>query len=200
MGVISDQELRDRVIAAALACVARWGIGKTTLEDVAREAGCSRATIYRTFRGGKAEVLAATLHAELDRLRAAIDAAADGAGDDLADVAVAAVVTTARFLAGHDALAHLLAHEPDALAPLFTFRRLGQVFAMAGVVAEPHLARFVADPEERRLAAEWLLRVVLTYVLNPSEHVDLTVEADARRLLVTYVLPSFPTRTLQEKP
>ena len=36
---------------AALACVARVGVAKTTLDDVAKEAGCARATVYRCFPG-----------------------------------------------------------------------------------------------------------------------------------------------------
>jgi hypothetical protein len=43
----------QRVVDALLACIARWGVSKTTVEDVAREAGISRATIYRLFPGGK---------------------------------------------------------------------------------------------------------------------------------------------------
>ena len=42
-------ELEERICDAALTCVARWGLTKTTLEDVARQAGCGRATIYRHF-------------------------------------------------------------------------------------------------------------------------------------------------------
>jgi len=38
-----------RVLDAALTCVGRVGLAKTTLDDVAREAGCARATVYRYF-------------------------------------------------------------------------------------------------------------------------------------------------------
>src|SRR5436309_6749871 len=57
----------QRVIDAALRCIARWGIGKTTLDDVAREASCSRATIYRLFPGGKDALLDAITRSELAR-------------------------------------------------------------------------------------------------------------------------------------
>ncbi|MEA2588672.1 MAG: hypothetical protein QOH66_1599, partial [Actinomycetota bacterium] len=52
---VATQE--QRVIDAALRCIARWGIAKTTLDDIAREASCSRATIYRLFPGGKDALL-----------------------------------------------------------------------------------------------------------------------------------------------
>ena len=46
-----------RVAEALLRCVARWGLAKTTIEDLAREAGVSRATVYRLVPGGKQAVL-----------------------------------------------------------------------------------------------------------------------------------------------
>ena len=49
----SDAPLEQRILAATIRCVSRWGVGKTTLDDIAREAGCSRATIYRVVPGGK---------------------------------------------------------------------------------------------------------------------------------------------------
>jgi AcrR family transcriptional regulator len=49
-GVVSDApELTERVLAAADDCFSRYGIAKTTMEDVARAANISRATLYRHF-------------------------------------------------------------------------------------------------------------------------------------------------------
>jgi len=42
-------ELIERVLAAADGCFQRFGIAKTTMEDVARAASISRATLYRYF-------------------------------------------------------------------------------------------------------------------------------------------------------
>ena len=178
-----------RICDAALACVARWGIAKTTLEDVAREAGVGRATIYRTFRGGKAHLLRATLLRESERFLDGIRGAVGSAGPELEDVVVAGVTTAARQLAGHEALNFLLAHEPDAVLPHVAFHRMGVLFDHVAAFADPYLARFLPDADERRRAAEWLSRVVLTYVFNPAEGVDLTDEASTRRLIRTFVLP-----------
>lgn len=181
----------ELICDAALACVARWGIAKTTLDDVAREAGIGRATIYRTFQGGKAEVLLAVLGREQRRFAAGVDHAIGAAGPDasLEDVVVAGVVQAARQLADHEALQFLLAHEPDAVLPHVAFHRAGWLFDVVARFADPHLARFLPDPDHRARAAEWLARVVLTYVLNPAEGVDLTDPAAARRLVRTFVLP-----------
>lgn len=202
MAAISGEGKRDAVreglCDAALACVARWGMAKTTLEDVAREAGCGRATIYRTFRGGKAELLAAVVRREADRLRATVDAAVTGAGDDLEDVVVAGVVAAARWLSGHDALLYLLAHEPDAVLPHVAFDRMGALFDAVAAFADPHLARFLPDPGHRGRAAEWLARVVLTYAFNPGDGVDVTDPADTRRLIRSFVLPGLLAPNPQE--
>ena len=52
--------LPDGLLDAMAICVARSGLAATTLEDVAREAGCSRATLYR-YASGKAQILGAQI-------------------------------------------------------------------------------------------------------------------------------------------
>jgi AcrR family transcriptional regulator len=187
----------DAICDATLACIARWGVTKTTLEDVAREAGVGRATIYRTFQGGKGHVLEAVLTRETARFLAEVEAAIAGA-DDLEDVIVAGVTSAARQLAGHEALGYLLAHEPDVVLPHVAFQRMGDLFDVVARFADPHLARFLPDPEHRARAAEWLARVVLTYVFNPVDGVDLTDADAARRLVRTFVLPGLLAATPQE--
>jgi AcrR family transcriptional regulator len=183
--------LEDRVIDATLRCVARWGIAKTTLDDVAREAGCGRASIYRAFRGGKQEVLTATLQHELVAAVAAIDAAVRDL-DSLEDVLVAGTITAARLVNDHAALGFMLANEPIA------FERMGRVFDAAAACAEPHLARFIPVDDVPR-AAEWVSRVVLTYAFNPPRTVDLRNEDDARELVRTFFLPALSPQTAMSR-
>lgn len=45
----SEADARRRLLAAAERCVGRHGIRKTTMEDIAREAGISRPSVYRYF-------------------------------------------------------------------------------------------------------------------------------------------------------
>ena len=54
-------DTRQRIIEATYACVARWGLAKTTVEDAAREANVSRATVYRNFPGGRDELIHAVV-------------------------------------------------------------------------------------------------------------------------------------------
>jgi len=67
-------QVRQGILAATYACVARWGLAKTSVEDAAREAGVSRATVYRYFRS-KEHLLAAALEDWQKRLTRRILAA-----------------------------------------------------------------------------------------------------------------------------
>ncbi|MEY2402473.1 MAG: hypothetical protein QOD38_24, partial [Acidimicrobiaceae bacterium] len=133
----------ERIIEATLRCVARWGVAKTTLDDVAREARCGRATIYRAFPGGKQAVLSATLQHELHRAVATIDEAVRDL-DSLEEVLVIGTTAAARLIREHDALSFLTAHEPIA------FDKLGHVFDAAAACAAPHLARFLPEGDAAR--------------------------------------------------
>ena len=63
----SAEALEERLVAAMLECIGRWGVAKTTADDIARAAGVSRATVYRAFPGGKDVAFEALLRHELSR-------------------------------------------------------------------------------------------------------------------------------------
>ena len=63
---------RVRIIDGTLTCLARHGTAKTTVDDIARQAGVSRATVYRVFPGGRDEILAAVVDTEMARLFSAL--------------------------------------------------------------------------------------------------------------------------------
>src|SRR5437763_116118 len=184
----------QRVIDAALRCIARWGIGKTTLDDVAREASCSRATIYRLFPGGKDALLAAITRAELHRFFAGLAQRFDEAGN-LEDLLVDGIVYASRALAGHEALQFVLAYEPEVVLPKVAFRQADRALDAVSVFAAPYLAPHVGDDEAPRVA-EWVARLVLTYTLAPADTVDVGDEESVRRLVRTFVLPGLVTNSI----
>jgi AcrR family transcriptional regulator len=47
----------ERIIRAAYLCFERHGIERTSIEDIAREAGVTRPTVYRYFKGGKLDIV-----------------------------------------------------------------------------------------------------------------------------------------------
>lgn len=53
-----EGQARDRLLTAAERCYAQRGVARTTIVDIAREAGVHRSTVYVYFQS-KDEVLAA---------------------------------------------------------------------------------------------------------------------------------------------
>lgn len=91
-GSPSRGEARKQAIAeAALEAFLRLGFGEASIDDVAREAGASKQTIYRFF-GGREGLVEAAFAIELARVLAPFDDAleADGPAIDRLDRAAAA--------------------------------------------------------------------------------------------------------------
>jgi len=178
---------RVRLADAALHCIARQGLAKTTLDDVARAAGCSRATVYRVFPGGKDGLLSAVVDTEVARFFSAL-ALRMGAASDLEDVLVAGMTEAARRITEHPTLSRLLDHEPEVVLPHLAFSHMDSVLSVSSTFTAPFLGRWL-DHDEAKRVAEWAARIVLSYLLCPAAGVDLTDEVQVRHLVRTFVLP-----------
>ena len=187
LGADDRSSTRVRLVDGALDCLARQGIAKTTVDDIARAAGLSRATAYRTFPRGKEGILAGVVETEVARLFSSL-AVAMGEAGDLEDVLVAGMVASARWLRQHEPLTYLLEHEPGTVLPYITFGGFDRVMQVASDLAAPFFARWL-EPEQASRAAEWGVRIVMAYTSDPSPHADLTDPADTRALVRTFVLP-----------
>src|SRR3954471_3806462 len=111
--------LRDRLLAATYRCVERFGLAKTTIEDVVKESGLSRATIYRQFPGGRHELLLETVGWELANY---FNALADHVRDapDLVQLLERGLVYAHRSIGEHVLLTKIRVPEPERLLPLLT--------------------------------------------------------------------------------
>jgi AcrR family transcriptional regulator len=160
----STPEVTAKVVDGALRAIARFGLAKLTVDDVAREAGISRATLYRYFPG-RGAVLAAVVRAETERLERGLD---DVLGETatLAEALEAVAGFGARAFADHEALQYLLATEPGAVLPHLCFSGADSLLGVAADRIAPHLCRFMGPLQARR-TGEWLARIVLSYGLAP---------------------------------
>jgi AcrR family transcriptional regulator len=181
----------DQILDAALRCIARVGFSKTTFDDIAREAGCARATVYRIFPS-KQQLVAALLNREGERLRTGVVDAAH-AEDDLAGAVTAFITTAAHTLANHQALAFVLMHEPQVILPYLAFERESAMLRLAAGMGAPAFARFLALDDATRLA-EWVARITLSYLCSPSEHVNVFEWEQVRSMVDDFVLPGFMKR------
>jgi AcrR family transcriptional regulator len=177
-----DQRIRDAVVV----CIGRFGVAKTTVDDIAREAGCSRATLYRYF-DGKPEIVASALATEHTRITANL-IAVGRAAPTLADAVVDVVVAAARELRGHDALQFVLAHEPEVVLGHLAFGPGDRVLIAVGDAVAPAFDRWLSVDDATR-AGDWLARVVRSYVLMPHPPIDFTDPTTARAFLAQLVIP-----------
>jgi AcrR family transcriptional regulator len=59
---------RERIIQAADSLFNHYGVEKTTMEDISRESGIPRATVYLEFPGGKEDILMASIEHRFHQL------------------------------------------------------------------------------------------------------------------------------------
>ena len=176
------------LIDAARRCIARWGVRKTSLDDIAREAGVARATVYRAFPGGKDRLMAAVWQHEADRVLQASEAALAGAAT-LEDLLTAGMVTAFGLIRDDEVLRAVLEHEPELILPHFAFHRLDGVLDLVAALGRPHLARFLPEAAIRP-AADLVARTALTFGFRPPDWFDPRDPAAARQLVRTYLVPA----------
>jgi len=163
--------LHDRLLAATYRCVERFGLGKTTIDDIAKESGVSRATIYRQFAGGRDELLLETVGWELSNY---FNRLADQVRDapSLAELLRRGLAYAHRSVAEHAVLRKVMETEPERLLPLLTTESAKTLPFIADFLL-PYLRR-EADAGRLRTgvdidrAAEYLARSILSLIGAPG--------------------------------
>lgn len=164
----TEDEARRRIVEAATACLDRAGLAKTSLSDVAAEAGVTRQTVYRYFPSLN-DILRAVALAGVEEFAGRMERHLTSFGS-ATEVAVESVVFAVRTLPGEPHLGLLLqAGEADfftvgVISPLaFSYgarilRNVPVGWATAGVTT---------DADFQGLA-EILMRLFLSFLQYPS--------------------------------
>ena len=166
---------RERILEATYACVARYGLGKTTVEDVAREARLSRATVYRHFPGGKDQLVRETISWEVARFFTRL-AEAVAHTTTFAELLEEALVFAHRAVEEHEVLQKVLQTEPELLLPHLNvdserIRGFITAFLAPYIPAE-------APPD----AADYVSRMLLSFI-GTQGATDLTDRAKVESLV-----------------
>jgi AcrR family transcriptional regulator len=163
--------VRDRLLSATYTCVARFGMAKTTIDDVAKESGVSRATIYRQFPGGRDELLRETVAWEIGNYFTDL---ADHVRDapTLVELLEQGLVFAQRSVAEHAVLRKVLDTEPERLLPLLTTESARTLPFIADFL-HPYLEREAAAGRLRPgvdidRAADYLARGILSLIGTPG--------------------------------
>ncbi|MGO8873404.1 MAG: TetR/AcrR family transcriptional regulator [Acidimicrobiales bacterium] len=160
-------DTRQRILEATYACVARWGIAKTTVEDAAREAKVSRATVYRVFPGGREELVNAVISWATLEFFTRLYEQVHGA-ESLEQVMERGIMFAHRAIIEHEVLQRVMQTEPEKLLPALTFESV-RIREGVALFLEPYLEqRGVAPGVERKEAADFLARMILSYMSAPG--------------------------------
>jgi AcrR family transcriptional regulator len=184
----------ERILDAAKLCCERWGLEKVTVDDIAVEAGVSRATLYRLFPGGKDVLFDALRVRELNSFFAVLAAQVE-ATHTLEDLLVGTVVAATRELRADEHLALMMAAEPGATLSQLTVEGLPRIIRMANATLTPLVTSYVPRQAAVRLI-DVLARLTISYFLAPSDDIDLGDEESARTFLrpvIAVLLPTTPT-------
>lgn len=186
----NSAEAQDHFIAAAEACFERYGVVKTTMEDIAKMAGVSRPTVYRHFADRDTLILAVVMR----RARTLIARAQafirrqERFEDQLVEGLLYLVKTGRqdpfiRLLVSpeHLDLAQQILGATDAVVDL-TLETWGPILAEAA-------GRGELNPDlDRRDIARWLTHVELILVGRLDLADD---DEELRRMLRTFLAPAF---------
>jgi AcrR family transcriptional regulator len=180
---------RERIILATLRCVERWGLAKTSLEDVATGAELSRATVYRCFPGGRDQLVREAVAWEVaEFLGRLVREVHDDEG--LEAKLVHALVTGHRALGEHRLLHQVLSTEREALlselAALAPFVH-AEVKTVMRAALDDEVVRPGVDRDE---AADYLARMFVSHLgsAGPTGSEPAGVERAVRSFLLGGIL------------
>jgi AcrR family transcriptional regulator len=178
LGARRTEVAADRILDAAEQLYTQKDQAAIGMNEIARAAGCSRATLYRYFENREA-LRTAYVHRETHRLGRAILQEVEGV-DDPRERVIAGFVGTLR-----------LVRESPALASWFATTRppIGGELAEQSEVITALAAAFVSSlgPEEPAVVerrARWAVRVITSLLMFPGRD-----EADERAMIEEFVVP-----------
>ena len=184
---MTELPVRTRILEATFACIGRYGLGKTTMEDAAREAGLSRATVYRHFPGGREELVRDVIAWETGRFFLRLAEAVHGIRD-FADLLEEGLLYAHAAIDEHEVLQKVLQTEPERLLPTLTLEG-DRIQPLIATFLTPYLAqssrlRPGLDPAE---AADYVSRMLMSWIVSPGRW-DLTDRSQVRTLVQTEFL------------
>ncbi len=187
----AGSRVSEKVLEAALRCFARAGVSRTSMDDIARAAGCSRATVYRHFKN-KNSVVAGVIARESAKFFGELQRRLEEVRT-FEELFVRCATTADEFIGGHRVIQVIMEGEPEILLPHLALEAPLVVKVSTQFLA-PYVERLMLagdidrdDPED---VAEWVVRTILNFLVVPSLRFDLGSEDDMMRLASRLIAPS----------
>ncbi|MGZ4140305.1 MAG: TetR family transcriptional regulator [Actinomycetota bacterium] len=177
-----EDATRARILDAVFSCAERYGLGRTTIADVAKEARLARQTVYRYFPT-RHDLLAALVLREEERIIADVQEAVRP-HDELKPALQAAFAATLRLFREHPLLDKVMTTEPQELLPFLTVEA-NPVLSLSMRLSEHVLATRAQHVTAalRHRAAETCARVFISYAISPPDEDNETVAAGLAELI-----------------
>jgi AcrR family transcriptional regulator len=159
----------DPYLDAAARCLARHGIRRTSVQDVARELNVNRATVYRQV-GTVEDMVRLLVARELHALLRVVDGLQLNVRTDGPAVIVRLVAAVVRYARNHPVMHKVLADEPELIGP-FLITYLPDVVRQVADHVAPVLewaqrSGALAERDPATLA-EWIVRITTSLILDP---------------------------------
>ena len=189
-GTTGSTSGRERILDAAESCLARFGLAKTTIEDVAREAQLSRATLYRQF-GNRDGLLLAVATRDAERTASAAELFLQDF-EDVGSWIVEGMLFCLREIPKRPVLSQFLAPQEFGVASrliLTSERMLDIGNEILRPMFEPARREgLLQEKLELDSLMEWVLRILMSYLAVPGP--STRTEEDLRQLLRGMLLPA----------
>ncbi|MHB8263589.1 MAG: TetR/AcrR family transcriptional regulator [Acidimicrobiales bacterium] len=168
MGSRLDDGTQQRILESVYACVAQWGVAKTTMEDVAHKAKISRATLYRYFPGGREEIVQSVIAWQAAKFLAGLYEVLHGS-QSLQDIIERLMLFSSGYLRNHTVLNRIIAAEPNVVLPELT-TEVNLVTSTVSGFLVPYLKEFGVGSRVRvHEAADYLARMLFSYISSPGQ-------------------------------
>ncbi|MFF0703141.1 TetR/AcrR family transcriptional regulator [Streptomyces tendae] len=179
-----------RILDAALEQFTVFGLRRSSMNDVAKRAGVSRVTVYRRF-GTKDTLVEQTLLRENSRFFQRLDQAV-AALPTMEERVVEGFVVALRHTRAHPLFGGLLRLEPEVVLPYLTVHG-GSSLAATVDYLTGHLRRAQQAEgrpgDDPRPVAELMVRVAVSFLLNPASCIEMDDEDQARAFARRYLAP-----------
>jgi AcrR family transcriptional regulator len=183
----------ERILAAAEQCITRLGIRRTSMTDVATQAGVSRGAVYFHF-SDKASLVDAVMARVAGQFVASSEAAVR-CGATLADQVAEAAVFIRESVGERILMQQLPADDEQLLATLMTAssRRLIDEWV-------DFWLPFLDDAEDRgeiragldhREVGEWIVRLLMSFAVMPAVTFNADDPESVRGFVRTYAVAGF---------
>lgn len=159
----------------------RYGIAKTTVDDVSRVAGLSRATVYRYFPDGKDQVITEAITWAVGQFFTELAEAVEDA-PDFATMLERALLHAHDAVENHEVLQKVLETEPQRLLPQLTQAAPMVQGAVRGYFEERLAGERLRPGVDPGRAADWLSRMGLSFIISGGAR-DMSNPDDVRRLV-----------------